>query len=138
MDVSPAAAGWRDQESGATSAAVALDWNATAVDAVRAARVLDPPNTPRRPIYQTEGLLYMSYVQAAVYDAAMKIAHRYEPYHHFHAASSRHASLPAAVIAATYDTLVSYLGGDLGEYRGVLDAKYAAAIAALPNDRATA
>jgi len=137
VDVSPAAAGWRDQESAVTSAAVALDWNATAVDAVRAARVVDPPNTPARPIYQTEGLLYMSYVQAAVYDAAMKIARRYEPYHRFHAASG-HASLPAAVIAAAYDALVIYLGDDLGDYRGVLDAKYAAAIAALPNDRATA
>ncbi|MBV9367178.1 MAG: hypothetical protein JOY89_23320, partial [Solirubrobacterales bacterium] len=132
-----AAAGWRDGESAVTSAAAALDWNATAVDAVRAARVVDPPNTPARPIYQTEGLLYMSYVQAAAYDAVMKIAHRYEPYHRFDAAS-RHASLPAAVIAAAYDTLVIYLGNDLGDYRGVLDAKYAAAIAALPNDRATA
>ncbi|MBV9808632.1 MAG: hypothetical protein JO286_15715, partial [Solirubrobacterales bacterium] len=129
-----AAAGWRDGESAVTSAAAALDWNATAVDAVRAARVVDPPGTPARPIYQTEGLLYMSNVQAAVYDAVMKISPRYEPYHRFHAASSRHASLPAAVIAASYDTLVYYLG-DPG---GVLAAKYAAAIAALPNDRATA
>ena len=75
VEVSPAAAGGRrEQESGVTSAAVALDWNATAVDAVRAARVVDPAGTPARPIYQTEGLLYMSYVQAAVYDAVMKIA----------------------------------------------------------------
>ncbi|MBV8998138.1 MAG: vanadium-dependent haloperoxidase [Solirubrobacterales bacterium] len=119
------------------SAAVALDWNATAVDAVRNATVVDPPGTAPRPIYQTEGLLYMSYVQAAVYDAVMTVSHRYEPYHRFHA-SSRHASLPAAVIAAAYDTLVFYLGDHLGDYRGVLDANYAAAIAALPADRATA
>ncbi|MBV9334851.1 MAG: vanadium-dependent haloperoxidase [Solirubrobacterales bacterium] len=132
--VSPAAAaGSPDQGSAVSSPAVALDWNATAVDAVRAARVVDPPNTPARPIYQTEGLLYMSYVQAAVYDAVMKIAPRYEAYHDFDA-SSRHASLPAAVIAASYDTLVFYLG-DPG---GVLAAKYAAAIAALPADRGTA
>ena len=103
VEVAPATAeGWRDGESGVTSPAVALDWNATAVDAVRAARVVDPPGTAARPIYQTEGLLYMSYVQAAVYDAVMKISHRYEPYHDF----------PAA--------------------------KYAAAIAALPADQATA
>ncbi|MBV8999658.1 MAG: hypothetical protein JO304_11385 [Solirubrobacterales bacterium] len=63
VEVSPAtAAGWREQESGVTSAAVALDWNATAVDAVRNATVVDPPGTAPRPIYQTEGLLYMSYV----------------------------------------------------------------------------
>ncbi|MBV9838945.1 MAG: hypothetical protein JO156_12560, partial [Solirubrobacterales bacterium] len=87
MEASSAAAagGWRAGDAGVTSAAVALDWNATAVDAVRAARVLDPPGAPARPIYQTEGLLYMSYVQAAVYDAAMKISPRYEPYHDFHA-----------------------------------------------------
>ena len=134
VEVAPATAeGWRDGESGVTSPAVALDWNATAVDAVRAARVVDPPGTAARPIYQTEGLLYMSYVQAAVYDAVMKISHRYEPYHDFPAASG-HASLPAAVIAAAYDTLVVYLG----DPDGVLAAKYAAAIAALPADQATA
>ena len=45
--VSPAAAaGWRVRESPATSAAVALDWNATAVDAVRNATVVDPPRHP--------------------------------------------------------------------------------------------
>ncbi len=117
------------------SAQVALDWNANAVAAVRAAKTLDgvPLGSPPRPLYQTEGLLYMSYVQAAVYDAVMRIAHRYEPYHHFKAQAD-HASLQAAVIAASYNTLVFYLG-DPG---GVLAAKYAAAIAALPADATTA
>src|SRR5690349_1375051 len=57
------------------SAQVALDWNATAVDAVRAARTLDgvPPGSPPRPLFQPEGLLYMSYVQAAVYGAVTQI-----------------------------------------------------------------
>ncbi|MBV8999659.1 MAG: vanadium-dependent haloperoxidase, partial [Solirubrobacterales bacterium] len=63
----------------------------------------------------------------------MTVSHRYEPYHRLHA-SSRHSSLPAAVIAAAYHTLVFYLG-DPGS---VLAAKYAAAIAALPADRSTA
>jgi len=31
----------------------------------------------------------MSYVQAAVYDAAMKISHRYMLYHHFRAAAGK-------------------------------------------------
>jgi hypothetical protein len=117
------------------SAQVALDWNANAVAAVRAARTLDgvPPGSPPRPLYQTEGLLYMSYVQAAVYDAVTQIAHRYEPYHHFKAAA-HDASLQAAVIAASYNTLVFYLG-DPG---GVLATKYAAAIGALPVDARTA
>ena len=68
------------------AATVALQWNANALAAVRAAKVVDPPGTAPRAIYQTEGLLYMSYVQAAVYDAATKIGHRYVPYHRFSAA----------------------------------------------------
>src|SRR5215475_6689877 len=117
------------------SAQVALDWNATAVDAVRAARTLDgvPSGSPPRALFQPEGLLYMSYVQAAVYDAVTHLDHRYLPYHRF-TANPQHASLQAAVIAASYNTLVFYLG-DPG---GVLAAKYAAAIAALPADERTA
>ena len=114
-------------------ATVALEWNANAVAAVRAASVIDPPGTAARPLYQTEGLLYTSYVQAAVYDAATKIGHRYLPYHQFSAAAG-HASPQAAVIAAAYHTLVFYLG-DPG---GTLAARYAASIAALPDDRTTA
>ena len=66
------------------AATVALQWNAYAVIAVRSATTTNqlPPNTTSRSLYQTEGLLYMSYVQAAVYDAATKIGHRYVPYHH--------------------------------------------------------
>jgi len=112
---------------------VALEWNGNAVAAVRAASVVDPPGTAARPLYQTEGLLYMSYVQAAVYDAATKIGHRYVPFHRFSAAAG-HASLQAAVIAAAYHTLVFYLG----DPDGTLAAKYAASIAALPGDRTTA
>jgi hypothetical protein len=129
--VAPSSA--RTEKSPAAPATVALAWNANAVAAVRAASVIDPPGTPARPLYQTEGLLYMSYVQAAVYDAATKIGHRYVPYHRF-SARAGNASLEAAVIAAAYNTLVFYLG-DPG---GTLAAKYAASIAALPDDRTTA
>ena len=62
------------------SAATALDWNIIAVNTVRAA-------TP--PIFQVEGLIYMSYVQASVYDAVTKIEGRYQPYHHFRAPWTR-------------------------------------------------
>src|SRR6516165_4907864 len=123
----------RTEKSPTEPATVALEWNANAVAAVRAATVIDPPGTAPRPLYQTEGLLYMSYVQAAVYDAATRIDHRYLPYHRFSAAAG-HASLQAAVIAAAYHTLVFYLG-DPG---GTLAARYAASIAALPDDPATA
>jgi hypothetical protein len=113
---------------------VALQWNANAVAAVRAATTTNqlPPNTTSRSLYQTEGLLYMSYVQAAVYDAATKIGHRYVPYHHF-SAGAGNASIQAAVIAAAYNTLVDYLG-----HTSTLDGQYAASIAALPDDQNTA
>jgi hypothetical protein len=111
------------------SAQVALDWNATAVDAVRAARTLDgvPPGSPPRALFQPESLLYMSYVQAAVYDAVTHLDHRYLPYHRFNA-NPHGASLQAAVVAASYNTLAFYLG----DPSGVLATKYATAIAGLP------
>jgi hypothetical protein len=112
---------------------IALQWNANAVAAVRAAKVVDPPGTAPRALYQTEGLLYMSYVQAAVYDAATKIGHRYVPYHQFSAAAGN-ASIEAAVVAASYNTLVDFLG----DPSGTLAAEYQASIAALPNDANTA
>ena len=113
---------------------VALQWNANALAAVRAATTTNQlsPGAISRPLYQTEGLLYMSYVQAAVYDAATKIGHRYVPYHHF-SAGAGNASIEAAVIAAAYNTLVAYLG-----HTTTLDAEYAASIAALPADENTA
>jgi hypothetical protein len=116
-------------------AATVLDWNLAAVNAVRAARVTTelPPGAANRALYQTEGQLYMSYVQAAVYDAVTKIDHRYVPYHHF-SVGAGDASIEAAAISAAYNTLVAYLG-DPG---GTLAAKYAASIGVLPNDRNTA
>jgi hypothetical protein len=75
----------------------------------------------------------MSYVQAAVYDAATKIGHRYAPYHHF-SVGAGNASIEAAVIRAAYDTLVYYLGDPGLSLQG----KYNASIAALPDDRTTA
>src|SRR5262245_15625815 len=124
-----AAAGSAKPPGSQAAATVALQWNAYAVTAVRAATTTSqlPPNTASRSLYQTEGLLYMSYVQAAVYDAATKIGHRYVPYHHF-SVGAGNASIEAAVIAAAYNTLVYYLG----DPTGVLAQHYADSIAALP------
>ena len=47
-------------------------WNAIAVQATRIATS-----------YQPQGLLYMGYIQTAVYDAVTKIDRRYVPYHEF-------------------------------------------------------
>jgi hypothetical protein len=115
------------------AATVALQWNANAVAAVRAATVVDPPGTTPRALYQTEGLLYISYVQAAVYDAATKIGHRYAPYHQF-SVGAGNASIEAAVIAAAYNTLVDYLGDPTGG----LTREYRTSIDALPDDANTA
>src|SRR6476619_4738847 len=75
--------------SAPVSSQVALDWNSYAVDAVRAAHTLDgvPSGGAPRALYQPEGLIYMAYVEAAVYDAVTKIDHRYRTYHHFEAAA---------------------------------------------------
>lgn len=116
-------------------ATIALDWNSAAVDTARAERVTTElaPGTTSRALYQGEGLLYVSYVQAAVYDAAMKIDHRYQPYHHFSAAAGN-ASLAAAVVAAAYNTLVYYFP----DQSATLTTKYDASISALPDDKTTA
>ena len=117
------------------SADVALQWNGYAVTAVRGFASTNqlPPGVTSRALYQTEGLLYMSYVQAAVYDAATKIGHRYVPYHQF-SVGAGNASIEAAVIAAAYNTLVYYLG----DSTGALAAHYRDSIAALPDDQNTA
>ena len=67
-------------------------------------------------------------MQAAVYDAATKIGHRYVPYHQFSAAPGN-ASIEAAVIAAAYNTLVDLLGPN-----GNLATEYKSSIDALPDD----
>ena len=56
---------------------------------------------------QIEGLVYMSYTQAAVYDAVVAIKGRYAPYAPAIKAP-RHASADAAVVEAAYETLVYY------------------------------
>jgi len=124
----------KQEKPGTGAATVALAWNAYAVTAVRSAASTNqlPPGTTSRALYQTEGLLYMSYVQAAVYDAATKIGHRYAPYHHF-SVGAGNASIEAAVIAAAYDTLVYYLG----DPTGVLAQHYADSIGVLPDDKNT-
>jgi len=109
---------------------VALEWNLNAVDAVRGATVPLPK-------FQAEGLIYMSYVQAAVYDATMKIAGGYEPYHRFAAPSGvdvGKASAAAAIVQAAYSTLAHYLGDQPAALLDGLKAKYDAAVAALPDE----
>jgi hypothetical protein len=95
-----------------------LTWNANAVSAVRA-------STPTK--FQTDGLVYMAYVQAAVYDAVTKIDGRYEPYHDFAFDVAPGASVQAAVAAAARTTLDHYLP----DRQATVDAQYAAYLATL-------
>lgn len=78
----------------------AIDWNVIAITTVRS-------EAPA--VFQLEGLIYMSYVQASVYDAVIKIEGRYRPYHNFRAPISTDGASPeAAVAAAAYTALVNY------------------------------
>ncbi len=82
------------------SAQTAIDWNKIAVDTV-----LSTSLSPTK--FQIEGLIYMSYVQAAEYNAVVAISGRYVPYDSALAAPSG-ASPRAAVAAAAYTTLAYY------------------------------
>jgi vanadium-dependent haloperoxidase-like protein len=126
IPVVPASAG----APSSVSASAALAWNLNTVNAVRAEHTTD--GGPSRTLYQTEGLLYVSYVQAAVYDAAMKISNRYTLYHHFNAQAGN-ASIEAAVISAAYNTLLAYFP----DQKATFDTEFAASMAALPADRNT-
>jgi hypothetical protein len=99
----------------------ALAWNTIAVNTVR---TVVPPAPAR---FQTEGLIYMSYVQAAVYDAVTKIRGGYVPYHKFGGVGTKGASAEAAVAAATRTALKYYLPAEAaaakvdGQYTAFLD-----------------
>jgi hypothetical protein len=56
---------------------------------------------------QIEGLVYMAYTQAAVYNAVVAIRGRYAPYGQ-PIQAPRRASAQAAVVEAAYETLVNY------------------------------
>ncbi|MGZ4415908.1 MAG: vanadium-dependent haloperoxidase, partial [Gaiellaceae bacterium] len=98
VDVTGSGASSTRQSQATLSPQTALDWNTIAVNTVRAA-------TPSK--FQIEGLIYMSYVQAAVYDAVTTIDGRYVPYQKF-GINAAGASPRAAVASAAYTTLSYY------------------------------
>jgi len=98
-----------------------LTWNNYTVAAVRS-------STPTK--VQTDGMVYMSYVQAAVYDAVVKLEGRYQPYHDFAFTVVPGASVQAAVAAASQTVLDHYLP----DQQATVDAEYAAYIATLTGD----
>jgi hypothetical protein len=95
-----------------------LTWNNYTVNAVRA-------STPTK--VQTDGMVYMSYVQAAVYDAVTKLEGRYQPYHDFAFTPAADASPQAAVAAAARTILDHYLP----DQQTTVDNEYGAYLATL-------
>ncbi|MDX6621757.1 MAG: hypothetical protein QOK36_4143 [Gaiellales bacterium] len=112
------------------AAQVALDWNTNAVTTIRAATTTVDGPTPR-PLYQTEGLIYLSYVQAAVYDADVAIEGRYQPYG-FSLFAPPGASAAAAVAAAAHDVLAYHFPAQ----QTTLDSLYATSLAGIPDGQA--
>ena len=124
-----AAASARTAHRTGVPAQVALDWNANAVNAIRTA--VTTVDGPARPLYQTEGLIYLSYVQAAVYNADVAIEGRYEPYG-LSLFAPPGASPAAAVAAAAHDMLVYHFPAQ----KAALDALYATSLAGIPDGQA--
>ena len=86
-----------------------LDWNShawTVVSQAQHPREVTPPTT--RNLFQGEGFIYMTYTQAAVYDAVVAIEGRYQPYG-LSLFAPDGASPDAAVAQAAHDVLSYYL-----------------------------
>ena len=108
------------QTTSAVASNTVAAWNQIAEDAV----ILSTP-------YQNEGLIYMAYVSAAVYDAVVAIEGGYRPYGSGVTAPAG-ASVDAAVVEASYRTLVNYLPAQTT----VLEPLYISALAAIPDGQA--
>jgi hypothetical protein len=98
-----------------------VTWDTYAVNAVRT-------SVPTK--VQTDGMVYMSYVEAAVYDAVTKLEGRYRPYHDFAFTAVPGASVQAAVAAAAQTVLDHYLP----DRQAVVDAEYASYVSTLTGD----
>ena len=101
--------------------AVISEWNAIAVTTLAG-------DTTKQPV---EDILYVGFVQAAVYNAVVGVEGRYAPYR-FHAHAPRGASVQAAAVAAAHQVLVTYVPSA----QAALDADYAASLAQIPDSKA--
>jgi hypothetical protein len=100
---------------------VISDWNAIAVTTLSG-------DTSKQPV---ETILYLAFVQAAVYDAVVGVEGRNAPYR-FHARAPRGTSAQAAAVAAAHEVLVTYVPSA----QATLDAAYAASLAQIPDGKA--
>jgi hypothetical protein len=83
--------------------------------------------------FQTQSMIYISFAQAAVYDAVVAIEGGYQPYK-LNLGQHPNASVDAAVAAAAHDVLVHYFPAQ----QAALDIDYADALALIPDDVAKA
>jgi hypothetical protein len=83
--------------------------------------------------FQNEGLIYMAYVSAAVYNATVAINGRYQPYG-TPILAPHGASTDAAIVEAAYDTLVHYFPAAVA----TLYPLYTEALALIPDGSAKA
>jgi hypothetical protein len=105
----------------ASDPTVITDWNSIAVTTLAA-------DTTKQPI---EDVLYVGFVQAAVYNAVVGVDGRYAPYR-FHAHAPRGTSAQAAAVAAAHKILVTYVPSA----QATLDADYASSLAQIPDGTA--
>jgi hypothetical protein len=82
--------------------------------------------------FQSEGLIYMAYVSAAVYDAVVAIDGGFESYGSPMITASPGASVDAAIVEAAYQTLVYYFPLQAGTLAGF----YTEALGLIPNGTA--
>lgn len=101
-----------------TSPAAVINWNQIAQrTAIQVAKM-----------YISQSEIYISYEQAAVYDAVVSIQGHYQPYA-LKLKRRPTASVDAAVAAAAHDVLVHYFPAQ----KAALDADYSTSLAAIPD-----
>jgi len=108
--------------AGAADPGVIAEWNQIAVNTMLA-------DTPK--VGHPQVILYVGFVEAAVYDAVVGIDRRYQPYR-FDARPARPASTQAAAVAAAHQVLVAYFPFA----QASLDAAYANSLAEIPDGKA--
>ena len=108
---------------GGTERNCVTEWNKIAEETIT---IFLP--TPRP--FQNEGLIYMAYISAAVYDAAVAIEGRYAPYGTGVTAPAG-ASADAAVVEAAYRTLIAYFPGETSR----LTTLYESSLASIPDSQ---
>ena len=118
----PATSGTAAAKPPLGDASVISEWNQIGANTIAA----DPPI-----IGHPQALLYMGFVQAAVYDAVVGIAGRYEPYR-FDQHAPHPSSAQAAAVAAAHQVLVTYFS----YAQTTLDADYASSLAQIPDGKA--